>query len=349
MRGWTRLLAHSLAWLALGVAFAAGWTWHYDTWPGEQPEEVRDLNRAAWSDDWQDLALPDDLPDAFDFWEVHAAITRSGTARIRIDWPTMHELFGREHARSVIGYPFFEPMPLAGRRLGDVMGDAAKRADWPDTIGFAWEAGGVEKAPRLVLSTGTYGERLHIGYVTFDRLQRRWWSPRAHWWWRRDPASRAMQRRIAASWAAVGGTAPPIPDGWIVSAYSADTLAQRLDDLGVSTANGPFGATRAATPAMQLYGWSLRGTPEQLIASERVVWRMEVENFAIDLGLGATLGVLVGGIVWIVRRLWHRLFRARRRRKAGLCEACAYDLRGSSDRCPECGKFVPTPTPAAAG
>jgi hypothetical protein len=41
---------------------------------------------------------------------------------------------------------------------------------------------------------------------------------------------------------------------------------------------------------------------------------------------------------------WWLTRAARRRRylrKRGLCESCEYDLRASSDRCPECGTVVP--------
>jgi hypothetical protein len=71
-----------------------------------------------------------------------------------------------------------------------------------------------------------------------------------------------------------------------------------------------------------------------------------------SLWLRSALVVLLVGIGWSVRG-YQRERRVERRRAAGQCVACGYDLQSSPNRCPECGTFrdwvrVPVTPPAAA-
>ena len=66
-------------------------------------------------------------------------------------------------------------------------------------------------------------------------------------------------------------------------------------------------------------------------------------------GHGLSIGSQQGPDIWVLFVLCsvypiyllyvgYPFYRRRRRRKLGLCLKCGYDLRGSEERCPECGQ-----------
>jgi hypothetical protein len=65
--------------------------------------------------------------------------------------------------------------------------------------------------------------------------------------------------------------------------------------------------------------------------------------FVHDLTLPFWLILIALGALPAFRAL--AVWRARRRRREGHCAKCGYDLRASSERCPECGTPIPVPVP----
>jgi hypothetical protein len=71
-----------------------------------------------------------------------------------------------------------------------------------------------------------------------------------------------------------------------------------------------------------------------------VVWQGYFDNFSDDPEIlrGGMIGIAVPVIVTALGIASQRARRERRDRN--LCVKCGYDLRASSERCPECGTLI---------
>ncbi len=94
---------------------------------------------------------------------------------------------------------------------------------------------------------------------------------------------------------------------------------------------------------------------EESIAAEYPGWTYypgtQICSGQKPLQAGNKLPLWVPALVFAVPPAWSLFppYRRRRRRKLGLCVTCGYDLRGSKDRCPECGESFESPKLIAEG
>jgi hypothetical protein len=121
----------------------------------------------------------------------------------------------------------------------------------------------------------------------------------------------------------------------------------------ITPTEGCWGMHLTSTPASGSVGWprqfrflglshwNYRSPPSPQ-------WRwMHAIGFDLPYWVIATVFAILPAIA--IRRAWLAR-RVRRRLANGLCIACGYDVRASSERCPECGAaLVPSPDTLAAG
>jgi hypothetical protein len=145
-------------------------------------------------------------------------------------------------------------------------------------------------------------------------------------------------------------------DGWVVTTTSRgaagvewtvrrveprDGSARRF--MAYTNRHAPGAIVVGIRPARRGLGFGA----EQFMLYARIGPNRQAMNWSGVLvpfwSLMVAFGLLPAHAAW--RRLRRR--RAAARTAAGFCVACGYDLRGTPGRCPECGRAVPAPNPAA--
>jgi len=73
------------------------------------------------------------------------------------------------------------------------------------------------------------------------------------------------------------------------------------------------------------------------------VWALLFSFAGVPLWMATiALALIILTMIWSAISQWRARELERSRARRGVCIRCAYDLRGVTDRCPECGIRVPS-------
>ena len=139
-----------------------------------------------------------------------------------------------------------------------------------------------------------------------------------------DPYWSSTDGAIAEPWLYLANYNPEHPANTRVNCRSK----QNWHNFGIIVGSDEESADGSIPP---IYTWGRFTT----VAAGPGLILGHVESFTA-LWLPHWLLVLLFGAV-PARKTW-RWLKAKRKGKDGFCRTCGYDLRGSSERCPECGK-----------